>query len=71
MSLGQLKIRECQVTWGGLCNILASQKSSEPTFSPVSILFSWISWFFLKDLPRYCLKTEKSMVPKVAQYLPE
>ena len=48
MSLGQLKIRECQVTCGGLCNILASQQSSEQTFSPASILFSWISWFFFK-----------------------
>ena len=27
--------------------------------------------FFLKDLPSYYLKTEKSMVPKVAPYLPE
>ena len=32
MSLGQFKIRECQVTWGGLCNIMASQQSSEQNF---------------------------------------
>ena len=74
MSLGQLKIRECQVTWGGLCNILASQQSSEQNFGhfhPPVYYFPGFLDFFLKDLPRYCLKTEKSMVSKVAQYLPE
>ena len=47
MSLGQLKIRECQVTWGGLCNILASQQSSEQNFWHFHLLVHYFPGFLV------------------------
>ena len=73
MSMGQLKIRECQVTCGGLCNILASQQSPEQNFghfpTPAYYFPRFLGYF--KTPAQILPLSRKSMVPKVAPYLPE
>ena len=73
MSLGQLKIRECQVTCGGLCNILASQQSPEQNFGhfhPLVYYFPGFLGFFLKDPPRHCLLTENQWFQRLHRICP-